>query len=70
MAGGPLAADVACMTCLFDDRVAVRARRVHEGVETDRYRCERGHTFGLDWPTPAAEPQWPPPPEVLAGLRD
>jgi len=70
MAGGRLAADVTCMQCLYEDRLAVRARRVYEGAETDRYRCEKGHLFGLDWPTPASEPQWPPPADVLACLED
>lgn len=70
MAGGKFAADVACMQCLFDDRLVTRAHRIHEGRETDQYRCEKGHEFGLDWPTPATEPQWPPPPEILAGLGD
>lgn len=69
MAGGELAAQVACMECLFDHGVAVPAERIYEGTETDRYRCERGHEFGMDWKEPATEPQWPPPAEILAGLR-
>ncbi len=61
MAGGELADVVACMICLGDDGVTTKAKRIHEGVETDHYRCEKGHEFGLDWPTPASERQWPPP---------
>ena len=56
------------MQCLFDDRVAVRAQRIYEGDETDRYRCEKGHEFGMDWRAPATEPQWPPTPALLAEL--
>ena len=70
MAGGAFAAEVACLQCLFDDRRVVRAERIFEGVEADRYRCEAGHGFGLDWPKPAPEPQWPAPPGILAGLDD
>jgi hypothetical protein len=40
----------------------VKATRIHEGIETDHYRCELGHEFGMDWPNgPATEPQWPMP---------
>lgn len=66
MAGGEFAAEVVCMTCYGDDGVLTRALRVHEGYEADRYRCEKGHAFTMDWPEPANEPQWPPP----AGLFD
>lgn len=48
------------MPCLVDDGVNTRAIRVHEGIESDQYRCEKGHTFGMDWREPATEPQWPP----------
>lgn len=68
MAGGPLAAEVACMVC-FDDGALTKAVRVREGVESDDYQCERGHTFGLDWRTPADEPQWPPPQELVDALK-
>jgi hypothetical protein len=61
MAGGPLAHEVVCLTCLFDDRVLTKATRVAEGHESDQYRCDKDHTFGLDFPDgPATEPQWPP----------
>jgi hypothetical protein len=68
MAGGTLAAEVACMVCL-DDHVLTPANRVYEGHETDHYRCEKGHEFGLDWPDPASAPQWPPPTDILEGLQ-
>lgn len=68
MAGGKLAADVTCMVCLVEHKAVVRARRIYEGDETDRYECEKGHVFGMDWPDPAAEPQWPPSAALLAGL--
>ena len=54
------------MVCLMDDGVLTRAKRIYEGDETDRYRCEKGHEFGQDWMEPATEPQWPPPPELAA----
>ena len=66
MAGGKLAADIACPECLGDGNI-VKASRIYEGDESDGYRCERGHEFGMDWTTgPATEPQWPPPPELAA----
>lgn len=69
MAGGPLAAEVACLVCL-DDGALTKAVRVREGVESDDYRCERGHEFGLDWRgRPADEPQWPPPQELIDALK-
>lgn len=61
MAGGRYAAVVACMVCYGDDGILTRAWRVRVGVESDRYLCRRGHTFAMDWPEPATEPQWPPP---------
>lgn len=65
MAGGPLAEYVACMVCL-DDGCAVRAVRTAEGVESDDYQCERGHSFSLDWQRgPATEAEWPLPPDLL-----
>jgi hypothetical protein len=64
MAGGKLAEHVLCMVCL-DSGALTKATRVHEGVESDQYRCERGHEFGMDWSRgPATEPLWPPPPEL------
>lgn len=57
------------MVCLLDDGAVVHATRIYEGDETDRYRCEKGHEFGMDWTEPASEPQWPAPAELLAGLR-
>ena len=54
------------MICIDEGRL-VKAVRVHEGVETDQYGCERGHRFGMDFPRgPATEPEWPPPPDVVA----
>ncbi|RBP37898.1 hypothetical protein DFR37_10880 [Eoetvoesiella caeni] len=41
------------------------ALRIHEGRETDQYRCDKGHEFGMDWPEPATEPQWPPPSDLI-----
>jgi len=55
------------MVCLSDERRLTRAWRFYDGVETDHYRCDKGHEFGMDWREPATEPQWPPPPDV-AGL--
>jgi hypothetical protein len=64
MAGGELAKQVACMVCMGDDGVLTKATRIVEGAESDQYRCEKRHTFGIDWRgKPATEPQWPPPPE-------
>lgn len=64
MAGGTLAQHVTCMVCLSSGQLT-KATRVHEGAESDRYRCELGHEFGMDWSRgPADEPQWPPPPEL------
>ena len=69
MAGGPFANEVACLPCMMDD-VLTKATRVHEGVEDDQYRCERGHAFGVDWSRGApAEPQWPPPKEIADSLK-
>jgi hypothetical protein len=66
MAGGPHAHHVVCMECLTAGQLT-RATRVYEGDEDDRYRCERGHEFGIDWGQgPATEPQWPPSPELEA----
>lgn len=57
------------MVCL-DDGVVTKAVRVHEGVESDQYRCDSGHTFGMDWSRgPATEPEWPPPPDVVAMMK-
>lgn len=65
MAGGPHADIVPCMVCL-DEQQLTRASRVVDGLETDHYCCEHGHSFGLDWPEPAHEPQWPPSPDIVA----
>ena len=61
MAGGPHAETVACVVCMTDHRTLTRAERTSEGFETDEYRCEKGHTFGIDWSAAnmPAEPQWP-----------
>ncbi|HEY3450428.1 MAG TPA: hypothetical protein VGK67_29000 [Myxococcales bacterium] len=65
MAGGKLAADVACLPCLFDHGRLTRARRIQEGRESDQYLCDEGHQFGIDWSKgPATEPQWPAPQEL------
>ena len=62
MAGGPLAAEVPCMVCFAEEDRWTKAVRIAEGVEADQYRCERGHTFGMDFPRgPAKEKSWPPP---------
>ncbi|MGZ3474132.1 MAG: hypothetical protein ACXWUG_07255 [Polyangiales bacterium] len=39
-----------------------RAERTSEGQETDLYRCEQGHEFGIDWSPegPPTSPRWPP----------
>ena len=68
MAGGTIALDVTCMVCLSEGQLT-RATRYEEGNESDQYRCERGHEFGMDWPTPAVTPMWPPPPELMALLN-
>jgi hypothetical protein len=66
MAGGDLAEHVTCLVCLTDGQLT-RATRTYEGDESDRYRCEKGHEFGIDWSSgPATEPQWPPAPELEA----
>ncbi len=69
MAGGKLAAEVPCMVCLSDG-VLTRAKRTYEGDETDQYRCEKGHEFGMDFPDgPPTEPQWPPSEDLVAFTR-
>lgn len=69
MAGGKLAEHVVCMVCL-DEGKLTKATRTYEGDEDDRYRCERGHEFGMDWSAgPATEALWPPPPEVSEQLK-
>jgi hypothetical protein len=69
MAGGPFAQEIACLECLGERRVT-RAIRIHEGVESDQYRCEEGHLFGVDYRRgPATEPQWPPHPDLIAALH-
>jgi hypothetical protein len=56
------------MECL-GERTLTRATRIREGVETDDYRCDLGHEFGMNWlDKPATEPQWPPSDELRAAL--
>jgi len=70
MAGGALAQEVACLQCLSDDHRLTRATRVHEGFESDQYRCALGHECGIDGSRgPAEVPQWPAPPDVQALVR-
>lgn len=67
MAGGKHAEHVPCMVCMMDDGRLIKATRIYEGDEDDRYRCEKGHEFGMDFRRgPATEPQWPPSPELVA----
>ena len=67
MAGGIHAVTVACLECLYEHGVITKATRVREGREADQYICVRRHSFGIDWSSgPATEPQWPPPPELVA----
>ena len=50
------------MVCYAEEDRWTKAVRIAEGVEADQYRCERGHTFGMDFPRgPAKEKSWPPP---------
>lgn len=57
------------MVCL-DEGVLTKAVRVHEGVESDQYRCGKEHAFGMDWSHgPATEPEWPPGPELEAFVK-
>ncbi len=68
MAGGKFAQFVPCAVCM-ETRTLTKATRLREGVESDQYRCEKGHSFGMDWPTPATEPQWPVPQELADALK-
>jgi hypothetical protein len=53
------------MDCLMDG-VLTKASRIYEGDEDDRYRCEKGHVFGMDFRKGAAtEPMWPPAQEYV-----
>jgi hypothetical protein len=53
------------MECL-GERELTKATRVHDGIESDQYVCEKGHRFGIDWRgKPAEAPQWPPSPELV-----
>lgn len=71
MAGGPLAQETWCPECYGENNKITKATRVYEGAEDDHYRCELGHEFGMDWRKgPATEPQWPPPPELLAAATE
>ena len=66
MAGGKLAEHVPCMICLTAGQIT-KATRTYEGAESDGYRCEQGHEFGMDFPKgPATEAEWPPSPELAA----
>ncbi|MFZ5469434.1 MAG: hypothetical protein ACOZIN_08355 [Myxococcota bacterium] len=66
MAGGKLAAEVPCMVCITSGQVT-KATRTYEGDESDQYKCEQGHEFGMDWSKgPATEALWPPSPELAA----
>jgi lysyl-tRNA synthetase class I len=70
MAGGPFAEAIMCMPCAFEDHVVTRAVRTRDGVETDQYRCERGHEFGVEYRRgPATTPQWPPSESDLAAVE-
>ena len=70
MAGGKNAETVACIVCLADERGLTKSERVREGEETDEYRCDKGHTFGIDWSAGEAEgPQWPPSRELTELVR-
>jgi hypothetical protein len=52
------------MDCLMDG-VLTKAARTYEGSEDDRYRCKKGHEFGMDFRKgPATEPMWPPSQEM------
>lgn len=69
MAGGPLAQEIPCFECL-GEAVVSRATRLYEGVEDDRYECERGHTFGVDYRRgPATAATWPLTPEQIAEVE-
>lgn len=71
MAGGIHAATTPCFVCIDDLKALTPAIRVREGQESDAYRCEKGHTFSIDWSSgPATEPQWPPSAELRAQLGD
>ena len=69
MAGGAHGQIVMCLTCMMAKEV-VAAHRYSEGIETDWYRCEKGHEMGIDWSRsgPPSESQWPPSEEALACL--
>lgn len=70
MAGGRLAEHVPCMVCLTAGHVT-KATRVYEGDESDGYKCEQGHEFGMDWSKgPATEALWPPSPEMQAFSKE
>jgi hypothetical protein len=70
MAGGPLAQEIWCFECYAENKIT-KATRVYEGAEDDKYRCELGHEFGVDYRKgPATEPQWPPPAELVASVNE
>jgi hypothetical protein len=65
MAGGIHAEVVPCYVCMGETQALTKAVRVREGDESDQYRCEKGHSFGIDWSRgPATEPQWPVTPDA------
>jgi hypothetical protein len=67
MAGGPHAKTVPCLVCLSDKAILTKAERTYEGDENDEYKCDKGHTFGMDWSRGEAdEPQWPASDELKA----
>jgi len=71
MAGGRNAETVPCQVCLADHGVLTAAVRVYEGDETDHYRCEKGHEFGIDWSAgEAEEPMWPPSAELKTYVKE
>jgi hypothetical protein len=53
------------MICAFDGTPSI-ARRVREGVESDRYLCPAGHDTLMDWSRGPLAP--PPPPRPLGGV--
>ena len=59
MAGGPFAARLPCSACQQLGELAP-ADRIYEGSEDDRYRCARGHTFGIHWRQIPSRPLWAP----------
>jgi hypothetical protein len=70
MAGGPLAEYVTCRVCR-DEGKLTKATRFYDGIESDAYRCEKGHESWIDWRNgPATAPQWSPSSESSTTLDD